>query len=239
MKSSFWEKRKILLSVTSFRVDPFDFVRQANELKITEAALFLTGLKKIEERKKLYQDLEKSSIKNIPCVHLIAENEEWELDYLIKKFNTEVFNFHSQREYALKNDISKYNKIIFIENIYNYPLDEDEIKKYGGICIDISHLEKDRIFDKEKYENDLSVLKRFKIGFNHVSPFNLQNEKIGFDDSEKYLTKTHVMENLNQFDYLKNYPEEIFGPYLALEVRNDIYEQVKIKEYIQKLLSND
>ncbi len=236
MKSSFWEKRKILLSITSYKMNPFELIKQANELKIDEIALFLTYIDR-NGREKLYKELEKSSINKIPCVHLKSEMEEWELELLINKFKTEKFNIHSRVEFPLKNNLSKYNNMIYIENI-DYLLDEEEIKNYAGVCADICHLERTRILFKEIHKQNLDIIKKFKVGFNHISPFIVKIEKENVEEDE-YMKFTHITENLNQFDYLKNYPEEVFGPYLALEVRNDIYEQVKIKEYIQKLLSND
>jgi len=234
MNSSFWQNRKVLLSITSFRTDPFELIKQANELKIKEVALFLTRSDP-DERKKLYECLEKSSISRIPCVHIKNDMEEWELNYLINKFKTEMFNVHTRKEFPLKNDLSKYKNKIFIENTH-YFLDENEIKDYGGVCVDITHLERNKKLEKEVYEHNLSVLKKFKIGFNHISPFNLQNEKKSFNHYEEFLKKAHVVEDLKQFDYLKNYPENLFGPYLALETKSNLYEQVKIKEYIEKLL---
>ena len=46
----------------------------------------------------------------------------------------------------------------------------------------------------------------------------------------------HFVNNLKEFDYLKELPRKIFSKVIALELENSIKEQLKFKDYIVKLM---
>jgi hypothetical protein len=208
-----------------------DKIKEVKELKLKEVCLFPTLLE-LDERKELYSLLEKTSVQRVPFVHIRSDMELWELDFLVKKYQTEVFNTHSTREYSFMNNLDKYRQSIYIENTKGY-LDEEEIKGFGGICLDFSHLESNKRFHPDIYEKDLRLIEKYPIGCNHISPIK---EYALLEKGKSYGYKPHFFEKLSEFDYLKNYPKKYFSNFLALELENSIQDQLKAKEYILGLI---
>ena len=222
--------RKILPSITTtWNSDWQAKIREINKFGLKEAALFLTGLKK-GERKKLYKLLENSTLKIIPLVHIRKDMPAEELDYLIKKFQVKMFNTHSHSDIPFCYSYSKHRKMIFIENTY-HSLNEKEIKKFGGICLDVAHLENDRLREPEKFEHNLKVIEKYPIGCNHISCFQktLHRDEMGF-----FRHSTHFMRKFSQLDYLKNYPRKYFSSIIAIELENTIEKQLEARNYLIK-----
>lgn len=224
----------ILPTITTKFQNWRDKVKEAKSLKLKEVSVFPTLLN-LEERKELYRLLEGSCIEEIPFVHLRSDIELWELDYLTKKWQTKVFNTHGSRQFPIPQEWDKYRKMIYIENSY-FPLEEKEVERFAGVCLDFAHLENRRIYYPEGYSNDIKVLEEYGCGCNHISPmknWNFLNEK-----EEKKYPDPHILNNFTELDYLKQYPARYFSPFIALEMENTIAEQLKAKEYIINLLEN-
>ena len=198
---------------------------------LKEAALFPTAINK-KEREELYQLLEKSSLESIPFAHLRSDMEPREIDYLIKRYHTEVFNIHTQRENPLIYDYSKYKNIIYIENVY-YPLNEQGLKNFGGICLDFSHLETDRLLHKETFKQNVKMLENYPIGCNHISAIKRETH---LDEMGKVRYDDHHLKNLSELDYLKKYPLKYFALFVAVELENSIKEQLAARDYIIDLI---
>ena len=85
--------KKILPGLTT--ITPGEWknkVKEIDELGLKEIALFPTCLD-YKARHELYHLLEKTGLSSIPHVHLREEDfEVEELDYLVKRFKTQVFN---------------------------------------------------------------------------------------------------------------------------------------------------
>ena len=226
--------RKILPTITTISHSTWQAkIKEINEMGLNEVAVFPTCLN-AAARKKLYKLLEKSSVKSIPLVHLRSDMELEELDYFVKKYGTKTFNIHSQSESPIPRDYLKYKDIIFIENVFN-PLDEEELQNFGGICLDLAHLENDKLTEKEKFEHNFKILEKYPIGCNHISCMKKASciSEIGttrYDD--------HFFENFSNLDYLKNYPLKCFSSIVAIELENSIQEQLKVKKYIEKIISS-
>lgn len=232
LKQNF-NQRKILVSVTTTKdADWHSQIRGADELGLKEVALFLSCLEQ-DERKDLYQLLEKSKIKSIPFVHLRNDMELWELDYFVKNFGTKLFNIHSQTEFPWLYDYSKYKDIICIENVHRC-WNKEEAKFPGGLCLDISHLEDDRLLYKKRFEHNSKILEKYPIGCNHISAIQKVTHIIekGFA-----VYSSHFFKNLSEFDYLKRYPLKYFSSIIALELENSIKEQLKARDYIIDLIN--
>jgi len=210
-----------------------DKVKEVRRFKLKEIAVFPTCLNQ-EERKELFSLLEKTSVKRIPLVHLRNDMTIAEMDYLVKKFKTKVFNTHTSSEYPFLQDYSKYRDVIYIEDVYT-PFDEEELKQFAGVCVDFSHLENDRLLNQEKYQHDIAVIERHRIGCGHISAIK---DKIVRDEKNYPRYSAHFLENLQEFDYLKRYPLKYFGEFLAIELENSIEEQLKVKEYLSTLIKN-
>ncbi len=227
----------LLPTITTTSADWRERIKEAKNLKLKEISVFPTCLS-LEERKELYELLKEASIERIPFVHLRTDMEVWELDYLVRNFHVKVFNTHSRREYPIPPEWDKYRKKIHIENTY-FPLDEKEIKEFAGVCLDFSHLEGSRIYQPERYANDVKIIEKYGSGCGHISPVKNWN----FLDKEAWRFKKgetenfpHILKDLSELNYLKRYPLKYFGKYLALEMENSVEEQLKAKEYIIKLL---
>ncbi|MDZ4384981.1 MAG: hypothetical protein U0944_01030, partial [Candidatus Moranbacteria bacterium] len=85
-------ERQILLGLTTTLGSDWRMkAEEIDRLGIKELALFLTCLGS-EDRRELYGLLENTSLESIPHVHLRDDMELWELDYLVEKYHTQVFN---------------------------------------------------------------------------------------------------------------------------------------------------
>ncbi|MCX6764479.1 MAG: hypothetical protein NTU58_02105 [Candidatus Nealsonbacteria bacterium] len=233
---------KILPSITTTRFSPLysnwrEKITEAKELHLKEFCFFPTCLDK-NERKEAYELLKKIRIKNIPLIHLREEDMDFkEIEYLINNFNAKAFNIHSQSEHQSHPFIhdyskSKYRKIIFIENTRK-PLNEKEIKKLGGVCLDFAHLENDRLLENEKFNYNIKVIEKCHIGCNHVSAICKTTH---LDGQGKTRHDRHFLENFSELDYLKKYPINYFSDFTALELENNLEEQLEMIDYINNLL---
>ncbi|MGB9637398.1 MAG: hypothetical protein ACPLY7_01220, partial [Microgenomates group bacterium] len=130
---------KIYPTITTTDGRYLEKLEEAERLGLKEVCFFPTCLG-IKEREKFYKLLEKSAIKKIPFVHLRSDMQLWEMDFLVQKYHTEVFNCHPAKVNPLENDLSQYRRYLFVENSLNFP-EEKEINLYAGLCVDFSHLE--------------------------------------------------------------------------------------------------
>ncbi len=211
-----------------------DKIAEIDNLNLEEIALFLTCLNK-EERKEMYEMLAKTNLKRIPFVHLRSDFDEEEIAWLRENYQTKVFNTHSERLYPLKYSWDKYKKdIIYIENTHlGFP--EDELIDYAGVCIDFFHLENDKIIFPERYEQSIRMIENHKIGCAHLSAIK-KEPKNDPEKPEEIRFDYHSLENLSEMDYLKNYPQEFFPEFMAIELENSLAEQLRIREYIMKFI---
>jgi len=232
---NFWEKREIFVTITTISDGWKKKIHDINRLGIEKVALFVTGLdyNKIP-KKQFFELIEKSCIKEIPFIHIYSNTSPHDIEYYKKKFKTTVFNIHSEREFPQKYDLSKYKKEIYLETLVKNSLKESEIEKYAGICIDISHMEIAKRSYSKVYEKNTKIIKKFKCGCNHISAYR----ENAIEKASRIKESSHYFTNLSQFDYLLNYPNNYFSNYLALELENDIEDQLKAKKYIIDLLKN-
>lgn len=203
-------------------------IREAEELELEEICFFLTCLN-LKQREEFYKLAKGTSIKEVPFVHLRTDMELWELDYLVDNYKAKVFNIHTQSEFPLVYDYSKYKKQIYVENIYK-PLNEEELKEFGGVCLDFAHLENDRLMDEKKYEYNIKILQKYPIGCNHISAIKNKPQMDNYDGVMRY--DKHSFNNFSEFDYLKKYPKNYFSDFIALELENSLQDQFRVGEYI-------
>lgn len=227
-------KRKILPSVISTTGNTAQKIDEANSLKLEEISLFLTGIGDIKERKKLYDLLEKSRISKIPFVHLRNDTEPWEIEYFLGKFKTKAFCAHSSKEYPLINDWSEFMDRIYFENTI-FGFDEEHMKGFAGICIDFIHLDEKNTGLLHDYPRDVEVIKKYPCGCAHVGA--MPKSTFSLERFEKDYHLGHLLKDLSDLDYLKKYPKSFFPAIIALELENSLTEQLKIKNYLGKLLA--
>ncbi|MDD5098106.1 MAG: hypothetical protein PHD31_00045 [Candidatus Pacebacteria bacterium] len=209
-------------------------MKDVKDLRIEEIALFPTCLTK-EQRKELYELIKQSYVKRIPFVHLRTDMDIEELEFLVKEYDTAVFNVHSEKEYPIPKEwLVRFKELICIENTHT-PLDEKELKEFGGICLDFAHMENLRILEPVKYAKEMEILNKFPIRCNHISV--IKKDFSSVDEKQRKLAyDSHFMDNVFELDYLKNYPVKYFSDYCAIELENSIPEQIEAIEYIKKIV---
>ena len=228
--------KKILLGLTT--TSGSDWRGKVNEIKeynIKEVALFATGIKK-ETRKELYVLLENISNLRIPHVHIRDDFDNKELEYLMNKFSSILFNIHPvSSRHPNTDDYGKCMQNIYVENVETTP-SEKELKRYGGLCIDFSHLEDFRLKgDNAYFEKMNNLMSDNKIGCCHVSAVGdelMIDETIS--DEKEY--SSHTYKNLKQFDYVTRYTN-LLPRYISLELENTFEEQLKAKEYLDEIIN--
>jgi len=206
-------------------------LKEGVALGLKTVAFFPTGLD-LRQRKQFYPQLVKSPIKKIPFVHLRNDFAPWELDFLIKNFQTKVFNIHSELLYPLRHDLSQYRDRIFVENT-EMALEESEIKKYAGICIDFSHLENDRRLKPAIFEHHWQLMQKYPCGCAHLGA--VRKKPVYFAPIKEHRHDTHYLKDFSQLDYLQRY-QDVFPPIMAIELENSLQEQLAVREEIKKLL---
>ena len=215
--------KRIYVSVTTYYSQWEKQIKEIKKLKIKEISLFLTCAT-ITQRRKIYQALEKTSVKKIPHVHIRHDMTEEELDYLVKKFKSKVFTIHYQYINNFKN--SKYKKQIFVEVNYHKSQIKNlkNLSKVGGVCIDLAHLREFEIRKSKHFETSKQAIKLYKLGCNHLSAV--------ISSCKSW----HDAKNFEELKYVENIPKKYFSKYICIELVNSISQQLKYKKQIAKLL---
>ena len=224
---------KILFSITTtagsdWRSKP----KEAEDLGLKELGLFVTCLD-LPERQELYDSLLAHHINSVPFAHVKGDMPLQELEFLRNTFGTKVFNIHDPAQYIAPYYYGTFSSTIGIENTV-LPLQEETLKKFGGICLDVSHMENDRLNNQKRYDHNLPLLERYPILVNHVSAIR-QETRID-EDSEEKRNDYHFLKNLNEVDYVKDW-KKFLAPYVALELENSLAEQLKIKAHLENILA--
>lgn len=220
-------------TITTIKSKWREKIKEADELGITEVALFPTTLDK-EQRKEMYTLIRNSKIKSIPFVHIRSDMDLLEIETFIKRYNTQIFNVHTARSFPIPDELMKYASVIAVENTSCCILDEEEVKKFGGVCLDFSHLENDRMTDLIRFYKNSEIISGTKIKCNHISP--IKKAFILEKEDTKLRYDSHTFEDLSEFDYLKKYSVNFFSDFCALELENSLKDQLRAKDYILKLL---
>lgn len=221
------KNKKILLGLTTTSGSNWiKKVEEINKFNIKELALFPTNLNK-EDRNKLYLLLEKSCLESIPHIHLRNDMDKAEIEYLIDRYKTNLFNIHSKAEGLYKFNYSSMEEItkkVYIENTRAIPLQE-ELDNFGGLCVDFSHWEEMK--KRKAYEGFKDLVERNKIGCCHIS--GIRNF-LGLFSKAKHFAK-----NKRYFNYIKKY-KKYLPDVVSLELENDFSEQLIFKKYIEEIL---
>ena len=233
--SDFWDKKEMFVTITTISDGWKKKISDINKLGIERVALFVTGLdyNKIP-KEPFFELIENSCIKEIPFIHIYENTSPEDIEYYKKRYKTSVFNIHTESQFPQRYDLSKYKKEIYLETLYWQSLNENELEKYAGVCIDISHMENTKRKNPEVFKRNTEIINKFKCGCNHISAYR----EDAIEEASSIKKSSHYFTDLSQFDYLLNYPNSYFSNFLALELENDIEDQSKAKEYITNLLKN-
>ncbi|MDD4271981.1 MAG: hypothetical protein PHF50_04225 [Patescibacteria group bacterium] len=232
--------KKILLGLTT--ITPGEWknkVKEIDELGLKEIALFSTCLE-YGERQELYRLLEDTGLVSIPHVHLREQDtESHELDYLVKRFKTQVFNIHSKKEefdFIKRN--KKYKDRIYVENIFMDDNFSEVLKNCAGICLDLSHWESYGFLKKyQGYAELPELLKKYKIGVNHISAIKKEithcHDNVTNQDFYSY--DSHWLDDLSEMDYVKKY-KNYLADIISIELENPLKEQLEVKKYLEEII---
>ncbi len=218
---------------TTYHSDWQGKIKELDQLNLKEVSFFATGMNQ-KERKEIYKALEKTGVESIPHVHLRSDFDEEEVRYLIDKYDTEIFNFHSLKEFQFDYNLSSFYDKIYLENTNTIP-NEVELKIFAGLCIDFSHWEDGVRQGKKEYDDFGSLMKKYDVGCGHISA--IKSYLAEYDNKDGYLWppgySSHTFEKLEEFDYLKKY-KNYFPEILALELENSFVRQLEAKKYIEE-----
>ncbi len=236
--------KKILLGLTTTpRSDWKEKIQEIDKFGIKEISLFLTGIGK-EERKDLYNLLEKTKIESIPHVHLRDDMELQEIKYLEKRYHTEAFNIHNKKDPHSSLEFRKYFGHYclktFIENTGSVT-SEEELDGFGGICIDFSHWKDGILLEYKDYDKEMKKsAKKFCIGCSHISAVGdkiIESADINSKEIKYTNFSKHYLNNLNEVDYIRDFIDYLPN-LISLELENSFEEQLKVKEYLEKIIND-
>jgi len=234
--------KKILLGLTT--ITPGEWknkVKEIDELGLKEIALFPTCLD-FNARQELYQRLEHTGLEKIPHVHLREQDSTYdEVKYLVEKFDTRVFNIHPvERTLIFIEKLKNFKNNLFIENNNLMPENfEEMVKQCGGLCLDLSHLEEYVYLKKiESHQILLELIKKYKIGINHISGIKSQTALYHDDFTGEDFNNfsCHELADFSELDYLKKY-KDYLADYISIELENPLIEQLEVKKYLEKILA--
>jgi len=196
-----------------------EMVADVKKFNLKKICLFLTGAN-VGVRKEIYLALEDCLVKTIPLVHLRSDMEAWEVEYLMKRFKTQVFNVHSQKEYKFSASLCEYSKKRITMELTSTPV-EDELSGYAGICLDVAHVENNMLKKNSLYDSFLRCLAKYPVKVWHVSA--IKKKKFFWPPTFSWEYDAHKYKDLSEFDYIKKY-KKYLAPVIVLELVNPIEE---------------
>lgn len=218
---------KILVSITGSKdKDWEDKLRDIDKFRISKIALFLECFE-LSQRRKIYKALLKSTVKEIPLVHIKNDMKKGELDFLAKNFKSRYFTIH-ENSFEFLDKWQGFHKRLFLEmNKDNFIAQSVKVNKIGGFCIDLAH------FKAASYDHTNEF--KYIIRRRRVHHYFACNHLNGYNPEKN--SDMHTVKSLKDFDYLKTLPKFLFGKAIGLETKNSISEQLKFKKYLTKMLS--
>ncbi|MFA6526129.1 MAG: hypothetical protein WCT26_01800 [Candidatus Buchananbacteria bacterium] len=206
-------------------------ITEAKKLGLTEAALFVSAIS-LEERQELYARLKETKIKSIPFVHLRSDMELDEIQYLIDNYGVKAMNIHSKKEFPLAHNLTSLKDVIYMENTTEHIA--DEVPNWAGICFDVSHHESKRLKGEMFYDEIQDLLEKYPIGAWHLN--SIKPQAIPSHHGKSITYSWHSFENLSELDYCVRYKKLLPQHVIALELENPLSEQLRAKDYVEKLL---
>jgi hypothetical protein len=222
MSKSDWGKR-IFLGITGESDDWESKLNDINKLGIAEAALFLERFDQ-GQRKKIYRALYDSSLKSIPLCHIRNDMEIEELVFMESKFKTKYYTIH-ENSFSFFDKWPGFEKKLYLEMNYDDSVSQKVVVgRIGGFCVDFSHFKAAQTKTTKDFEYVNYKKGEAKFSCNHLNGYDGKNN-----------SDMHTVKSVKDFDYLKTLPEFLFGKVIALEVENEIPEQIEFKKYLASL----
>jgi len=209
-------------------------IREIDRLGVRELALFPTCLPPAE-RKTMYELLEQTGLETIPHVHLRNDFTRQELEYLTEKYQTRVFNTHSEKQFKILDDWSDWMDRIYIENATFIP-DRAELERFAGLCLDFAHWENGRLQVEPVYSDFREKCRKYRIGCCHVSAIktDLIVDEDPLDPRENGYD-CHWLDELAEVDYMQKYTE-FLPEIVSIELENPLARQLNVIERLKMIL---
>lgn len=219
----------ILVGITGYtNKDWQSKIEAIDKLGLSRVTLFLERFK-LKQRLAIYDALLRSSIKEIPMVHIRDDMSGEELEFLFNNFKTRCFTIHPYHFQVIKNWRGFY-KYLYLEFGSLNKIDPMvKVEKIGGFCVDLSHF---------KFESVAGMLEADYINRHKKnSKLFTCNHLNGYDYKKNQ--DIHHLKSVTELNYLPEIPKFVFGKVIGLEMDNTITEQLKYKKYIISLLSDN
>jgi hypothetical protein len=166
-----------------------------------------------------------------------------ETKYLENRYAVKVFNVHNKKDphpfIKVKDCLDAYQSKIYIENTDDIPTDE-ELTNFGGICVDFSHWQDGILLNRLDYDKKMkAAVKKFQIGCSHISAVGNNLIKSTDIQLKEVLYKNfskHHFDDLSELDYIKKYLKYL-PDIISIELENSFEEQLKVKEYLKKIIN--
>jgi hypothetical protein len=223
-----------LVSITTLDMNPQSRWRskidEVRELKVPEIAVFLTGLKSLDERQECFSrlsEIQKSQPLRVPFIHAITAMTEDEFQEWSNAFGTEYFNLHPESEYPLIHPYSNMlrQRLLIENNSSVKSLTQADLTGFAGVCLDLSHFEEMRRIAPEEFEKLSALLFRVPIFANHMSAID-RSPRVGEMGRPEYAN--HLLTADGGMRYLDSFPRRLWGTWRALELENSITEQLDV-----------
>jgi len=200
-------------------------IKEINQRKITRACLFLTMVDKTE-RRQVYQALLKSTIKEIPLVHLRNDMSLEEVLFLEEHFHPTYYTIHANSFRYLFKWLG-FKKRLYLETSNSEKiLDITKVEIVGGFCVDLAHFKIEEKRQSPQYKYQMSYAKQSRLFVcNHLNGYSYFRIK-----------DLHLIRRSRDLSYLKTLPSFIFGKIIALEMKNPIREQLIWRRQVLKIL---
>jgi len=201
-------------------------IKEINKRKIKCVALFLTMIDKAAKRR-VFKALLKSTIKEIPLVHLRNDMSQAEIIFLEDNFHPTYYTIH-ENSFSHLHKWPKFKKRLYLEfGGHGKRRPEAQVEKIGGFCVDLAHYKITEVSQTTQFKYQLAKRKKIKFfACNHLN---------GYDPRTN--TCAHEVSKIKEFDYLKTLPSFIFGKIIALEMENSIKEQLIWRRKLLKILN--
>lgn len=229
--------KKIYLGLTTtWGSDWRQKTKEIDRLGLKEIALFPTALE-LSERRELYDLISATGLKKAPFVHLRTDMERWEIDWLIEKYQTEIFNIHADEksEEFLKRNADLAGNI-YVENSLIMDYFESTLTKCAGICLDLAHCEDFAVRQNLPEQEILrELLQSHRVGCTHMPAVRAEKYEAITHGKSFMVYESHTMEKFEEMNYIKKHVQYLTD-FNAIELNNTLSEQVKVKEYLEGIL---
>jgi len=168
----------------------------------------------------------------IPHVHLRTDFARDEIEYLMDRFGTEVFNIHpaaSAHPYAdVPADLADR---FYVENV-NVPVAPSDLTGLAGICPDYAHLEDAILHGRSAYVRPtMAQLRHNRIGCCHVSAI-----RVGDPNTWNGGWDHHRMQSLEDLNYMSRFRSWLPDRWVSIELENPLCDQVEAVGHLTAIL---